>query len=653
MIQNRPRIKISELCTLIVDCVNKTAPSEDNVTPYRMLRTPNIKRGKINLDSCRFVSQETFKKWTRRANVQKGDVLLTREAPMGETGIVTYDDPNTFLGQRIMQYRADPKKLDPQFLLYSFLSPDLQFQFGRHGNSGSIVSHIRVPDCFEFEISLPDLEEQKRISNILANLDSKIEINNKINTDLKAMAKTLYDYWFVQFDFPDTKSKPYKSSGGKMVFSEVLKREIPEYWEVNSFSSWIKNDKSGDWGKETEQGNYVKKVSCIRGADLNDLNGKGVVKSPTRYVLEKNCHKLLEIGDFIIEISGGSPTQSTGRMAFITKETLERFENPLICSNFCKAVRLKDEKSLYNFAYEWNRLYDAGVLFGWEGKTSGIKNLLFEPFVTNYKVAKPPKKLIELFYKKVKPIHAQIQKNLQQNQKLEELRDWLLPMLMNGQVTVGEVKKEVDIEIEMQEDLIMFNPKPLHMYSSVIGTHITKELVDSPNMGRTKLQKVLHLVEYKTETELGGFYKRNVAGPHNDILIRHIEGKFRQFGHIKVTRDIVNGYNHFTYRVTSRTTESENAYLQIPNTLKTKIDSLVELLKPLSLLQTEAISTLYAVWNNRLIKNQEINNQLLLIDFYNWSKRKREKFEDPDVIKALDFMNTHDIIPKGWGMVIQ
>lgn len=282
-----------------------------------------------------------------------------------------------------------------------------------------------------------EISTQKAIAKVLSDLDAKIEFNNKINTELEGMAKLIYDYWFVQFDFPNENGKPYKSSGGKMVFNEELKRDIPEGWEVDSFSNWIKNDKSGDWGKESEQGNYVNKVSCIRGADLNGLNGKGEVKSPTRFVLEKNSHKLLEVGDFIIEISGGSPTQSTGRMAFITKETQERFDNPLICSNFCKAVTLKDEKSIYNFAYEWNRLYDAGVLFGWEGKTSGIKNLLFDSFVTNHTVVLPSKGTMNMFYEKAKPIHAQIQKNLQQNQKLSELRDWLLPMLMNGQVTVN------------------------------------------------------------------------------------------------------------------------------------------------------------------------------------------------------------------------
>ena len=89
-----------------------------------------------------------------------------------------------------------------------------------------------------------------------------------------------------------------------------------------------------------------------RGAELNGLNGNGDLKCPTRFILEKNEHKILDPGDFVIEISGGSPTQSTGRMAFITESTLERFETPLICSNFCKALTLKNTDDLYYFAYK-------------------------------------------------------------------------------------------------------------------------------------------------------------------------------------------------------------------------------------------------------------------------------------------------------------
>ena len=252
------------------------------------------------------------------------------------------------------------------------------------------------------------------------------------------MAKTLYDYWFVQFDFPDADGKPYKTSSGKMVWNAEMKREIPEDWEVKLFSEWINNDKSGDWGKEQPEGNYTEKVYCIRGADINGLNGTGELKSPERYILEKNSHKTLDPSDLIIEISGGSPTQSTGRLAFVTKGTLKRFDAPIICSNFCKAITLKDKKLLYNFVYHWKSIYDAGVLFGYEGKTSGIKNLLFDSFVSSHFTVIPDKASIGFFYSFMEPLQNKKQKNLKENQELVSLRDWLLPMLMNGQVKVQD-----------------------------------------------------------------------------------------------------------------------------------------------------------------------------------------------------------------------
>lgn len=298
------------------------------------------------------------------------------------------------------------------------------------------------------EIVVPDKLTQQKIAKVLSDLDAKIELNNKINDNLEQMAKTLYDYWFVQFDFPDAKGKPYKTSGGKMVWSHELKREVPEGWEVKELSHYINNDKSGDWGKEKEEGNYNQKVYCIRGADINGLNGKGEVKSPERYILEKNLHKVLDPHDLVVEISGGSPTQSTGRLAYITEETLHRFDAPIICSNFCKAVTLKSKHYFYNFVYQWNNVYDAGVLFGYEGKTSGIKNLLFDSFVTTYQTAIPPKELAEKFYGFMKPIQIKKEKNLKENQELASLRDWLLPMLMNGQVTVAEVEEKLDMVAE-------------------------------------------------------------------------------------------------------------------------------------------------------------------------------------------------------------
>ncbi len=407
-----------------------------------------IRNNKIDFKFSQFHNEN--KKFNENKILKKGDLLFnsTGQGTAGRCAFVRElpKDKIVITDSHILIVRIKDYYLADCFS-YSFFKEESFIQTFMDGSTGQgELDKLRL---FNVEFKLPPEKHRKSICEFLNNIDSKIELNNKINQELEAMAKMLYDYWFVQFDFPDENGKPYKSSVGKLHYDKELKREIPDEWSSSTISKWIANDKSGDWGKEQVEGNYTKKVSCIRGADINGLNGKGQVKTPERYILEKNSHKILEVGDFIIEISGGSPTQSTGRMAFITKETLERFENPLICSNFCKAVTLKEKHMLFNFVYEWNRIYDAGVLFGWEGKTSGIKNFLFESFVTNYKIVQPPKKLMELFYEKAKPIHAQIQKNLQQNQKLADLRDWLLPMLMNGQVSVGEGYDKSVVELGM------------------------------------------------------------------------------------------------------------------------------------------------------------------------------------------------------------
>ena len=319
---------------------------------------------------------------------------------------------------------------------YIYYILKLELKRLKEKSQGSQTKFLTMPILNSIALRDLDFNKQESISNVLNRLDEKIALNKLINTELEAMIKLIYDYWFLQFDFPDANGKPYKSSGGKMVYSEELKQDIPEGWEVIKLGDQIKLDKTGDWGKEIEEGNYTLQVDCIRGADINGLNGKGEVKSPNRFILEKNQHKLLSVFDIIIEISGGSPTQSTGRMAFLIDESFQRFENPLICSNFCKAISLKNNNYFYNFVYQWNNLYDHGVLFGWEGKTSGIKNLLFDAFVNSHKFPEPPQPLAEKFSAFVDPLHKKKQKLLLENSELESVRDWLLPMLMNGQVTI-------------------------------------------------------------------------------------------------------------------------------------------------------------------------------------------------------------------------
>ena len=364
--------------------------------------------------------------------LNKGDIIISARGTVG--ALAQIGTPMCF-NQSCFGLRGKRGIVETDFLYYALKNYVHNI---KKRSQGSVFDTINLNSFDLMEIEIPkELSTQQNIASVLSSLDSKIELNNRINSELEAMAKTIYDYWFVQFDFPDKNGNPYKTSGGKMVWNEELKREIPEGWEVKLFSDWINNDKSGDWGKEQIEGNYTEKVYCIRGADINGLNGLGELKSPERYILEKNLHKTLDPADLIVEISGGSPTQSTGRLAFITEETLARFDAPIICSNFCKAVTLKNKKQLYNFVYHWNSIYDAGVLFGYEGKTSGIKNLLFESFVSSHFTVVPEDSATIKFFDFITQSESKKQKNLLENQKLTELRDWLLPMLMNGQVKLG------------------------------------------------------------------------------------------------------------------------------------------------------------------------------------------------------------------------
>jgi type I restriction enzyme S subunit len=362
---------------------------------------------------------------------EQGDLLFAWSASFGPK---IWDQEKVIYHYHIWKIVEDRKVLDRGYLYYYLLNSVKGMMASTHG---SIMLHLTKDFMERLPVHFPsDLKSQARISSILTFIDKKIDCNNRINAELEAMAKTLYDYWFVQFDFPDANGKPYKSSGGKMVYNPALKQEIPAGWESGALSEWIACDKTGDWGKESIEGNYTLQVDCIRGTDINGLNGTGGIAAPTRFILEKNRSKILEPFDFVIEISGGSPTQSTGRMAFALAETINRFEHPIICSNFCKAISLKDSAYFFNFAFEWRSAYDNKILFGWEGKTSGIKNLLFDAFVSKYLVCKPPQKLAQQFFEFVSPLQIQKQKLLRQNDELESLRDWLLPMLMNGQITV-------------------------------------------------------------------------------------------------------------------------------------------------------------------------------------------------------------------------
>lgn len=196
-----PMMPVSKLCLLAVDCVNKTAPRVDYKTPYKMIRTTNIKGGFIHLDDVGYVSEEVFEKWTRRSKPKYGDVILTREAPVGEVGRFTSIDDCIFLGQRLFHYRPNPNLLDWNFLAYSLQSHEIQGKLRAMG-FGATVEHIKVGDAENLLIPCPSIHIQRRIGEILSNYDDLIENNRRRINLLEESARLLYREWFMRLRFP-------------------------------------------------------------------------------------------------------------------------------------------------------------------------------------------------------------------------------------------------------------------------------------------------------------------------------------------------------------------------------------------------------------------------------------------------------------------
>lgn len=181
--------EISHVCTDIVDCVNKTAPVVDYPTPYRMIRTTNVRNGAIIMDGMRYVTEATFQNWSKRITLQDGDIIFTREAPVGECGLLSASK-GLFLGQRTMLYRADGSKINNLFLLATMQSEYFKSQIDDL-SGGSTTPHLRVPDCSKILLKIPPIEEQEKIANMLQSIDTKIMTANQKLASLEKTKKAM------------------------------------------------------------------------------------------------------------------------------------------------------------------------------------------------------------------------------------------------------------------------------------------------------------------------------------------------------------------------------------------------------------------------------------------------------------------------------
>jgi type I restriction enzyme S subunit len=425
--------KVSDLCDLIVDCVNKTAPVSELPTPYKMIRTSHIKNGFIKLTDEKCVDQETFEKWTRRAKLQRGDVLLTREAPLGSVAMIR-DEENHFLGQRIMQYRTNEQSMVSEFLLYSFLSPMLQYQFASYGGTGSTVDHIRVPDCSNFEVPVPPLADQKAIAHILGTLDDKIELNQKMNQTLEEIAKAIFKSWFVDFDPVRAKAEgrptglPPEISDlfcDELVDSEI--GEIPKGWsqvEVVDLCDYVSS--GGTPARKTQEYWNDGDIDWFKTGELLDRPLLDASEKITNLGVEKSAAKLWQRHTILFAIYA-SPT--VGRLGYLT--------SPGTCNQAAAGLVAKQEIgmpflfwTLFNARKE---LQNIAVGAAQQNINVGI--------LKAHKCLEPTHDLTRIFSEFGLILERRRELIEKENRVLSELRDTLLPKLISGELRIPDAEK--------------------------------------------------------------------------------------------------------------------------------------------------------------------------------------------------------------------
>lgn len=403
--------------------------SDDGI---RTVRGENVTEGNLRWD--------TIKCWNHKFDKEEDYLLRSNDVVIGMDGskvgknkarIKDIDLP-LLLAQRVACVRS--KKNNDQIFLYYLINNPRFEEYVFKTQTGSSVPHISKSQIEDYVVPDIKYEEQQRIAAVLSVLDDKIALNNRINAELEAMAKSVYDYWFVQFDFPvpstgsGDESKPYKSSGGKMVWNEELKREVPEGWEKGTLLDL--GDIIGGSTPPREIGEYFTKsgTAWITPKDLSLNTGNKFISKGELDVSEKG----LKAASLNIMPKGTILLSSRAPIGYlaISREkvtTNQGFKSFVPNKGFSKEYVYYSIKNMIP-TIENNA---AGSTFK-EVSASTLKSI---------SICLSDKEVVRKYTETVLPIFNRQDLLEQENQQLSSLRDWLLPMLMNGQVKVSEDKE--------------------------------------------------------------------------------------------------------------------------------------------------------------------------------------------------------------------
>ena len=365
------------------------------------LNTGNVRQNSFDFSNLDFITKEKDN-LLRNGKLQRDDIVLTTRGTVGNVALYSQEVPfsNIRINSGMVIIRVNKNFWDPYFVYLFFQSHLFKKQISRLV-SGSAQPQLPISILETISIPQLTLDEQKEIIFNIKSIDHKIQINNQINQELEAMAKTLYDYWFVQFDFPDQNGKPYKSSGGKMVYHPELKREIPEGWGVESVGNLLDKVTKA----EKIENNSIEFVGRIPVIDQSQKYIAGFTNNQNSLIQPQNGHVIFGDHTRVVKyINFDYARGADGTQVLISNN--ENISNVLL-------YHMIEDFDLSNYGYARHFKF--------------LKEKL---------VIVPDKKISLQFANKADVIYKKTRNNIFENQELTQLRDWLLPMLMNGQAKV-------------------------------------------------------------------------------------------------------------------------------------------------------------------------------------------------------------------------
>lgn len=415
-------MKIKDIGKVITGKTPKTKNIENFEGAINFITPEDIAKGYIVKATNRHISEKGFE--SIKSNTLNGISVLVG-CIGSDIGNVAVSEGKCASNQQINAITEIADIWNP-FYIYYYLSTKKQYF---RQIAGTTTTPILPKSVFE-EINIPYVEKnlQDRIADILKALDNKIENSNKINEELESMVKTIYDYWFLQFEFPNEDGKPYKSSGGKMVWNEELQREIPEGWKIETLGNLFTSNRGISYNSKTIEGDGVPMIN------LASFNVNGSYKEEGIKVFSGEYSQDKVIKPFDLVICNTQQTAIDYKKDIIGRAFLvpDIFEGDIVTSHHVTTIHVKKGNMKYFLYRFFNTDYFHKYVTGFTNGTN-ILGLIFDG-IEKYRLEIPSDYILDKFAELMLDIEMKKSRIIKENQELASLRNFLLPLLMNGQV---------------------------------------------------------------------------------------------------------------------------------------------------------------------------------------------------------------------------